>query len=305
MNDLCLVPANGMGDAIILAAIGSQLQKSGWNITLFHRMASDLSAIFPTLKWHPFFSQENKSFHPLTLIQNDHSLFTHTLHKKRICDGIEKKWRFLLPKKSALATPYDLALDPQIPLFLAIQTALSKELKIECSPWIPQPRHHNSTHSTTIAIHPWSGKAEKNWPHSSFYALGLQLEKRGFTPLWIMTEKERETWCALYPDMKNWTPLIRSTAEMAGMLETSSFFIGNDSGVGHLASYLGIQTLTISPHPKQMQQWKPSFSSNIILTPPCVLPSFRTPYFPLRRWIWHYFVPVNRVLKAFLEHRNG
>ena len=82
-------------------------------------------------------------------------------------------------------------------------------------------------------IHPFSGSARKNWPLGKFRALAAKL------PMPVR-------WCAGDDD----PPLIGAIRipdlwELAGFLAGAALYIGNDSGITHLAAAVGTPTLTI------------------------------------------------------------
>ncbi len=85
------------------------------------------------------------------------------------------------------------------------------------------------------AIHPFSGSAKKNWPLAKFQALARKLER-------IMPVR----WCAGPED----PPLqscvrIDDLYELACWLGSARLYIGNDSGVTHLAAAVGTPVLAL------------------------------------------------------------
>jgi hypothetical protein len=84
-------------------------------------------------------------------------------------------------------------------------------------------------------IHPFSGSARKNWPLAKFRALAGRLER-------IMPVQ----WCAGEDD----PPLAEATRfddlyDLACWLGKARLFIGNDSGITHLAAAVGTPVLAI------------------------------------------------------------
>ncbi len=93
-------------------------------------------------------------------------------------------------------------------------------------------------------IHPGSGSREKNWRLESFLNVARYIRSLGFTPLFLlgppeegMRERiEREGFRALFSK-----PIV----EVAHILSSSALYLGNDSGITHLAAALGVPTLVI------------------------------------------------------------
>jgi len=84
-------------------------------------------------------------------------------------------------------------------------------------------------------IHPFSGSARKNWPLDSFRALAARLER-------VMPVR----WCAGEDD----PPLPEAVRfadlyELACWLAKARLYIGNDSGITHLAAAVETPTLAI------------------------------------------------------------
>ncbi len=96
-----------------------------------------------------------------------------------------------------------------------------------------------------IVIHPGSGDPKKNWPLEYFEDLAAQLESTGRKVTWCIGPAEAERM----PRFPN-GPLIQSTTltELAEVLATAQQYIGNDSGITHLAASLGLPTIVLFDH---------------------------------------------------------
>ena len=79
--------------------------------------------------------------------------------------------------------------------------------------------------------------------------------------------------------------------------------IGNDSGVGHLASCLGIPTLTICRSQMAANFWRPGWSKGAVITPPAWVPNLKG--LRLRDQHWQKFISVKKVYKTFINQRLG
>jgi hypothetical protein len=95
-------------------------------------------------------------------------------------------------------------------------------------------------------IHPFSGSARKNWPIERFRAIAAQLER-------VMPVK----WCAGEED----PPLpgavrIDNLFELACWLARARLYIGNDSGITHLAAAVGTPVLALFG-PTDPEVWAP------------------------------------------------
>jgi heptosyltransferase III len=95
-------------------------------------------------------------------------------------------------------------------------------------------------------IHPFSGSARKNWPLEKFRVLAGQLER-------VMPVR----WCAGEED----PPLhgavrIADLYELACWLAKARVYIGNDSGITHLAAAVGTPVLALYG-PTDPEVWAP------------------------------------------------
>ena len=80
----------------------------------------------------------------------------------------------------------------------------------------------------------------------------------------------------------------------AAFLYESGYFIGNDSGGGHLASCLDIPTLSIHGRKGKARQWSPGWGKVQVVTPVINLIGGS-----IRQHYWKYFLPVAKVERAF------
>jgi ADP-heptose:LPS heptosyltransferase len=95
--------------------------------------------------------------------------------------------------------------------------------------------------SRIIAVHPGSGSRRKNWPRDQFMALARALEKRGETIVWVLGPSEHEF--ALPLAAREWRDGDLPT--LAARLARCRCYIGNDSGVTHLAAAVGCPTIAL------------------------------------------------------------
>jgi ADP-heptose:LPS heptosyltransferase len=97
--------------------------------------------------------------------------------------------------------------------------------------------------SLDVIIHPGSGSPNKNWPIENFAEVAAQLQRGYRRVTWCLgpAEVERVRLPKLIGD-----PLYcESLVELAGRLATARLYIGNDSGITHLAATLGVPTIAI------------------------------------------------------------
>ena len=96
-----------------------------------------------------------------------------------------------------------------------------------------------------VAIHPSSGSSRKNWPLDRFQELALRLQRENHCLVWIEGEADRSVVSSLVrlvPAPVAWDLPLRV---LASLLSLSRGFVGNDSGVTHLAAAVKAKTIAL------------------------------------------------------------
>lgn len=92
-----------------------------------------------------------------------------------------------------------------------------------------------------VVIHPGSGSPRKNWPLERFEDLAARLIERGRRVRWCIGPAEEENGLAAGKDALRCDSLV----ELAAALAAARLYIGNDSGVTHLAAAVGCPTVAL------------------------------------------------------------
>jgi len=106
-----------------------------------------------------------------------------------------------------------------------------------------------------VIIHPGSGSVRKRWPLARFLEVAEVLEKRGLQPQMICGPAESD----LADELRNQERPAHHLNELTDLvewLESAGGYIGNDSGVSHLAGFLGLPSVVIFG-PADPVRWKP------------------------------------------------
>ena len=117
---------------------------------------------------------------------------------------------------------------------------------------------YNSLHSRQVLLHPGAGSQKKMWPVTNFVQLERLLTSDGYRPEYIMGPADRFLSDALR------TPGARQSVvhtpenipALAALMKTAGGYIGNDSGVSHLAAYIGLPTVAVFG-PSDPEIWRP------------------------------------------------
>ena len=103
------------------------------------------------------------------------------------------------------------------------------------------------------AIHPGSGSPKKNWPFDRYLDLAEKLRAQGFCIVWIAGPAEEGQFSFPAPER-----VFRDAPlpALVRVLSRSSLFVGNDSGISHLAVAAGAPSVVLFG-PSDPAVWAP------------------------------------------------
>jgi heptosyltransferase-3 len=291
----------GLGDGLISLVLSNNLKVNGAAVTTFHPFLSHLQSWFPSLPIHPFPSLDALSEFDAFFI-----IFEQSAHMQMILKHCQTHYPTQTFVLNPIAThnkdyPYwevgkfeghrtfvdNLVAFCRDTLNLKLVT---KNNGIRVPEGIVPYRH-----AKRVILHPMSSRPGKDWPQEKFIALADSLKCHNYEALFILNNQERRGW-----DLsKINAPVINNFEELAKWVCESSFMIGNDSGIGHLASCLGIPTVTVCRSYKSAQFWRPAWSRGKVIAPGLWIPNIKG--LRLRDKYWKKWIGVKRVLNAFLQ----
>lgn len=109
-----------------------------------------------------------------------------------------------------------------------------------------------------LAVHPGSGSPRKNWPAARFAEiLRAVREERIFQPLLIIGEADAGAASELVRAADG-VPVLagRPLPEVSDVLSACAAYLGNDSGISHLAAALGLPIVALFG-PSDVEHWAP------------------------------------------------
>jgi heptosyltransferase III len=114
----------------------------------------------------------------------------------------------------------------------------------------------------TVAIHPGSGGERKNWPIASFAEIIKSLWQEKYEVLLLAGPAEEQKLAYLQRHLKPPAGLYRTLVnapllEIAQQLRQCRGYLGNDSGITHLAAMLGVPTVAIFGPASRTSNWEP------------------------------------------------
>jgi heptosyltransferase-3 len=133
----------------------------------------------------------------------------------------------------------------------------------------------------TIAIHPGSGGERKNWPIASFAEVIRALWQENCAVLLLSGPAEEQKLAYLQRHLAPPPGLYRTLVnapllEIAQQLRQCLGYLGNDSGITHLAAIQGVPTVAIFGPGSRVSNWEPLGKDVEIIHQPDL--NFLTPF---------------------------
>lgn len=259
---ISVVCAPGVGDALIMHIVSHHLKKGGFEVTTDtpHRFGRWLQGY-----------QFGKSAADAIFLQHDNSEKARRLYRLPLpvytFFGSHKE-----SKHGPLKTNFDFVADPNQTMVENTVLCLKKLFQIDATKengFTPPANLTHRKYPKRVAIHASSSTEEKNWSRAKFMKVASFLEKQGLEPAFI--------------------PLFPSLDTLCAFIYESGYFIGNDSGPGHIASCLNIPHLITCREERQMRLWRPGWLNGSIAAPPKWAP----------RNHWRSFLSHKKVIKIF------
>lgn len=144
-----------------------------------------------------------------------------------------------------------------------------------------------------VIIHPVASDQQKSWRPQRFVKLARALKTQGFEPEFLLPKTALPQWQWL--EAQGFRPTSPGSLDaVAARIAESGWVIGNDSGIGHLASNLGIPTVSLAMRRSIAQRWRPGWAPSRAVVALPLLPSRF-----LKEKFWKFLLSTGRVLRAF------
>jgi heptosyltransferase III len=277
-----VVCARGLGDALLSMILAHNLKLAGKEVVTFSSILCELKEWFPQQQILSYPTSEH--FHSTfstfdTIVAADHSLLKETHHFGN---------KLIILKESGF--------DKKCTMVENLQNACTQKLSLAFSlkenGIVPLKNLQFRLHSKRVVLHTMSADLKKNWPPQKFISLGRQLEKEGYQIYFCVSPAEITIWEKLVPAAQ--LPLFPSVTDLAKFVYESGYLIGNDSGVGHLASLFNIPTLSLFARKSYSHLWRPGWGPGAVITPPPLVFGSK-----MKQKYWKALLSVKRVKKAF------
>ncbi|MGH8352411.1 MAG: glycosyltransferase family 9 protein [Pseudomonas sp.] len=312
----------GLGDSLIYLIVANNLARAGYRVTMLSNHLAHFADWLPNIRVLPFPAPEQT--HTLCegydLVMSDcgsivtsltqdpawlaqRFVFVGTLrvkpdyvhdHGERLVARLGPVKASLMRALAACAGPIRTLDDASVTMVeQAVAFCRTKLALLDASAEVGfvVPREFVARrHQRRVMLHPTSYSAKKNWPYEKYLRLARRLKRQGFDLQIVLSPKERAEWAPRF-EAEFAVPQFANAQELAAYLYESGYVIGNDSGVGHLASALGVPVLTIYRKRRDGFCWRPGWGNNEVIRPSISLGAFRR--------AWMAFLSVSRAERAF------
>jgi len=288
---VALVTSPAIGDSLLSMTVAHNLRRSGSAVTVFGPHIHALRRWFPRIDIQPGLSPDGAG---LTLEAFGTVI---QLHDHRPLPGFTelhpRAW--VLEDLCRMRSPKSMA--TRLTEFCRNDLGLADAEKNNGLQ--PPAGLVHRLHGSRVVIHPAASTPDKCWLPARFIALASRLRGEGFDPQFIVGPAERPQWEPLLRAQGLGLPDLGGLDSVASWIFESGWFIGNDSGIGHLASNLHVPTLSLFMRQGGARTWRPDWGPGQVLIGSAGIPTGR-----LKEKLWKYVLTPGRVARAFARLRG-
>ncbi len=277
-----VVCSQGLGDGLIFLTLSHNLYLNGYEVDTFHPALFSLQRWFPHLPLKPMPEREEIpatfSSYDKIFINSDATEINRLIQKYALATTEKEKWILHPSTCRGNNLPGDFRFCPDQTIvsnllnFCTQKLALSKVVRENgCTP--PESLVHRKE-PKRVVIHPTCKNERRNWSSQKFLKLAHKLREEGYEPSFVTAPFERKRWEWVQYD-GFFLPSFSSLDQMASFLYESGYFVGMDSGLGHLASCMQIKTLSIFTNTRKKEFWRPDWAEGTSIAPSSFLPNFK------------------------------
>jgi hypothetical protein len=161
----------------------------------------------------------------------------------------------------------------------------------------PQASLLPNKNNLRVIIHASCSNILRSWPINKFITLAKKIHNNNYYPVFVVSNNEYEDFKFLEAYKFLELQAFDSLSSLASYLYESRCFIGNDSGVGHLAALLGLPTVSIFRNKRAAKLWQPAGDYSTSIYPSSFIPNIKR-----LRWrdrYWKKLITTSKVFNNF------
>jgi len=138
-------------------------------------------------------------------------------------------------------------------------------LPADAVPRLPPRRASAPPRGAAVLIHPGAGSPRKRWPIERFRAVAAAVESEGGRVEYVLGPADGD----LRPRLADAAAVHRpqDTLALRRLLASARAYVGNDSGVSHLAAWLAVPSVVVFG-PSDPVRWRPHGENVEVVRPP-------------------------------------
>jgi len=269
-EEVLLVPRERIGDSLIALVVAHNLARAGHTVSVWNESLAALADWFPELRW----LDRAPTSVPVVIHQNQGTLRAKGVEGARATHFLSGHELF-----RAKRARVDIYVDACRELFGLTDVERTNGL-------VPMAAERNPQR---VVVHPAAREPKKAWPRTKFARLCTRLRQREFDVAVLLAPGADPGPLSAFPCHS-----FERLDDVARFLQTAAAFVGNDSGIGHLASNLGLPTTTLFVREAIARRWRPAWAPGVV-----VLPSVQLPTTFLKYRTWKSLTSVDAVERAF------
>lgn len=320
---IALVSFDSLGDGLIYLMMAENLHRNHFDVTCYGNIACQLKNWMPQLALKAYPSPENLNAElevydlvimspPQWLRNQMTNELTQEMRQKwlLICQKAPSSWYF--DHKQRLKNSLPAALFQQLADLVDCSgsirfKAFTNESVVQMTLTFMQEKMHLNQVDKWVSLTPplglqyrrfknriiispdSAGPEKKNWTPIRFLELCRQLRQLGHSPVIVVAPSNHDQWLNLAKGAFE-VPLFNDIADLAAYIYESGAVIANDSGNGHLASFLNVPVLTVYRKRNQYFHWRPDWANANVVCPTITIPWFG-------EIIWKPFVRSKNIIR--------
>lgn len=259
-----LLSAPALGDGLLTLVLAWNLQRDGRRCVLHHTQLHALRAWLPWLEIEPLPDEAERA----ELFAGEGPLFVGDPALVPPGHGAGPQQLVFTKDRWDRTRPYLRSLQQHAERVLAVRWQ-SDACGVEAPLEVVRAREPRR-----VVLHPYSARPAKDWPVARWVQLAALLREADWEPVVLLAPGEEERW----QDEAGGTCEVAIPGGLdvvAAWLLASGAAIAGDSGIGHLASAVGLPTLSLFRKASAARFWRPVWGRTAVVTAPWRLPGGR------------------------------
>ena len=273
-----------IGDSLISMVTAENLRRSGRTVTVFSQPLLRLERWFPQARIEPIPPPGDRR-----AILREYDLLFHAFDSHVLPEAGGMPNLLVYDRLREYRGP----LKPQVEVHRDLCRSIFGIEDASKDNGMRHPEGGPGPDDRRVIIHPRGNDPRRVWSDHSFKSVADGLVERGWHPEFVTLPSDIES--TRWIEESGYSRLATDDLDrVATHLTSARAYIGNDSGIAHLASSIGLPFVTVNMRRKLAVRWRPGWSEGEAL-----IPSIPLLVNPIKVRFWRRFITPGMVLAAF------